>query len=206
MHTTGRYHNTDDTWDRIYDHPYNFTASNERGVELAEARVTIGSWEADAKILEVGNVLAHYPELDRLAGPRRIVDLFEQGEGVENIDVLDITGSFDGIIAISTLEHVGVDDGTGDPDRALAAITHLRRLLRLDGELFVTFPFGWNEALDAAWTDGQLGPAWDATWQRDGNGGWDEMTTTTPPGYGVTQPWAEAVWVGTFGPLVTRPS
>lgn len=200
----GHYLDPDGEWARIYDHPYNATALNERGVELAEAAVVIGSWEADGTVLEVGNVLSHYPDLDGLVGPRRIVDRFEVAPGVENIDVFDIRGTFDYIVSISTLEHVGVDDGRNDPESARDALSFLRSLLNEDGEMFVTFPYGWNRALDAS--ADSLGATWSAAWHRDGFGGWVPMHAGETPGYGVTQPWAEAVWVGTFGPLVTQPS
>lgn len=200
----GHYLDPEGEWARLYDHPYNTTKLNERGVELAEAVITVGSWEADASILEVGNVLSHYPDIDKLAGPRRIVDRFEEAPGVENIDVFDIRGRYDYIASISTLEHVGVDDGRSDPWFGLAALPFLRSLLREGGEMYVTFPYGWNSVLDRA--AASLDATWAAAWHRDGFGVWVPMKMTETPGYGETQPWAEAVWIGTFGPLVTQPS
>lgn len=96
-------------------------------------------------MLEVGNVLSHYV-------PRRhdVVDLYEQAEGVVNCDVLDITGGpYDLILSISTLEHVGFDEDVKDPEKPAAAVAKLRSLLAPGGELWVSFPLGYNADIDA---------------------------------------------------------
>lgn len=90
----------------------------------------------------------------------RVVDKYEQGEHIENIDVLDISGSHDLIVTISTLEHVGDDRGpkrgvTGHGEeqggsKAVAAIEHLRGCLAPGGSLLFTVPVGFNRALDEA--------------------------------------------------------
>lgn len=185
-----------------FDHPYNTTALNERAVELRmalEFLVMRHNWENRlGRTLEVGNVLSHYD----LSPGGRIVDRFEVAPGVENIDVFDIEGTYDTIVSISTIEHVGVDDGGGDPYLAIGALDRLRSLLAPGGRFFCTFPTGWNVVLDANLHHGFL--------TRDSlsshyfirhNGDWLETVDTFPLAYGVTQPWAEAVWVGEFGPL-----
>ena len=107
-------------------------------------------------ILEVGNVLSNYENsLSDYLGirPRRIVDKFEIAEGVENVDILDVSNSikYSGIVSISTVEHVG----QGDPsyifsekekncnlERPLEAIAKLFDLLDIGGEALISVPFG----------------------------------------------------------------
>lgn len=196
-----------------FDHPYNTTALNERAVELAMAREFL-LWRSTrgelGRCLEVGNVLSHYEDFIALPS-RRVVDRFEVAPGVENIDVFDIEGTYDTIISISTIEHVGVDDGRDYPGAALDAIHHLRTLLTPGGRFFCTFPTGWNAVLDHALNWGEIS-RWAATevyMARDGED-WVEYGANgrrgfTPRPYGQTQPWAEAVWIGEFAPLVTNP-
>ena len=197
-----------------FDHPYNTTALNERAVELAMVQqflIMRHNWEGRlGEVLEVGNVLSHYE--DSIALPsRRVVDRFEVASGVENIDVFDIEGTYDTIISISTIEHVGVDDGTGNPDGGWHASLHLRSLLAPGGRFFCTFPTGWNRRLDTFLTSGFVSrqSTSEAYMVRDGND-WRESIRNrqqgfTPRPYGQTQPWPEAVWIGEFAPLVTNP-
>ena len=65
-------------------------------------------------MLEVGNVLGHYVPVEHL-----VVDKYEQAPGVLNDDVadLDLGRQFDLVLAVSTLEHVGLDEETRDPDK-----------------------------------------------------------------------------------------
>lgn len=165
----------------LVDLPYNTTIRNERAVELAVAFDWLAGCDGDG--LEVGNVLGHYG----IAG-HRVVDLHEQAPGVENIDVFEIHGRFDWIVSISTVEHVGWDDGR-DPTGAAFAVTYLRSLLRPGGELLVTVPLGWNPPLDARLP---LGADVSACWERQADG-WT-ATDLTPVAYGPR--WANKVWVG----------
>lgn len=193
-----------------FDHPYNTTALNERAVELAMVQqflIMRHNWEGRlGEVLEVGNVLSHYEGSIALPS-RRVVDRFEVAPGVENIDVFDIEGTYDTIISISTIEHVGVDDGTDSPMGAFHAITHLRQRLAPGGRFFCTFPTGWNQRLDiflGAGTISRMALS-DQFFVRDGVN-WVERVRNPHDGfqpypYGVTQPWAEAVWVGEFAPL-----
>jgi hypothetical protein len=205
-----------------FDHPYNTTALNERAVELAMVHGFVLAREHDlyptpaaeagvlGRCLEVGNVLSHYEDYIVLP-PRRVVDRFEVAPGVENIDVFDIKGTYDTIISISTIEHVGVDDGRGYPGAALDAIFHLRSLLAPGGRFFCTFPTGWNSALDHSLNWGEISrlAVTEVYVARNGED-WGEYGANGrrgfyPRPYGLTQPWAEAVWIGEFAPLVTNP-
>ena len=93
---------------QLFDHPYNTTILNERAVEIPVVMAWLYRGDPLGDVLEVGNVLQHYGDV--LDVPtRRIVDRYETGPHVENLDVFDITGRYDTIITISTVEHVGWD-------------------------------------------------------------------------------------------------
>lgn len=159
-----------------FDAPYNTTILNERAVEIPIALRFLAEQEGAG--LEVGNVLGHYGVTGH-----RVVDLYEQADGVENIDVFDITGSYDWCVAISTLEHV--DDPVG-------AVAHLRGLAR---PLLVTAPLGYNPIFDTAIKAGSLEPVRDCVLIRHGSG-WVQRTRRTWRPYGATTAWADAVWIG----------
>lgn len=182
---------------------YNRAAENERAVEVPIAKNFLARRPKGGDILEVGNVLSHYD--DTLAQSRRIVDLYEQAHGVENIDLFDVGGSYDTIVAISTLEHVRwEEDGAGVtpweqqpyPEGPLLAVKHLRSLLRSSGALLVTLPFGQHPYLDGAILANGLDSDWEATLLRRPDGRW-----TAYEGGRLWRParelrWASAVWVG----------
>jgi SAM-dependent methyltransferase len=77
---------------------------------------------------------------------------------VLNRDVLDLgdLGSFELIVAISTLEHAGLDEHPAEHGKALDALRALRRLLAPDGRLVITVPAGYNPQLDSAIRLGQV--------------------------------------------------
>lgn len=135
-------------------HPYHYTWLNERAVEVPLALDALAEAGPGARVLEVGNVLSHYAP----AG-HTVVDKYERAPGVRNVDVVDIDlpGPFDLILAISTLEHVGLDEEVQDPGKPARAIAHLTALLAPGGRLWCTVPVGYNPALDEALRDGGLG-------------------------------------------------
>ena len=132
-----------------FHHRYNLTWLNERKVEIPIVNFEMQSIKGN--ILEVGNVLSHYCEINHL-----IIDKYEkQGAKVINLDVVDHTSEgYDGIISVSTVEHIGQDEGE-DPAKAIIAIQHMRELLKKGGRLFITFPLGYNTALDKWIMSGQ---------------------------------------------------
>ena len=134
-------------------HAYNYTWLNERAVEVPLAAAVLAE-AGDRRVLEVGNVLAHY-----LPVSHPVVDKYEQAPGVHNVDVVDIDlpGPFDLVLAISTLEHVGFDEEVRDPGKPARAIAHLASLLAPGGRLWCTFPVGYNPALDEGLRTGGLG-------------------------------------------------
>lgn len=125
-------------------HRYNYTWLNERAVETALTLEVLNA-HAGRDILEIGNVMSHY-------GPvaHRVVDKYEHAPGVLNADVAELAleERFDLIVAVSTLEHVGLDEEVLDPLKPGRAIGRLKALLKPGGRLWVTHPVGYNTDLD----------------------------------------------------------
>lgn len=166
-----------------FDHPYNSTRHNERAVEVA---VALDWLPGKGRGLEVGNVLGHYG-----ATGHRVIDLHEQAPGVDNLDVFDITGSYDWIVSISTVEHVRWDTEPRDVTAAAAALDHLAGLLAPGGVMLVTVPGGYHPHLDEHLATLPNG----CTYTRKGDG-WTRTRRPTFKPYGATTLWAESVWVG----------
>lgn len=125
-------------------HRYHYTWLNERAVEVALALEVLEE-HAGRDILEIGNVMSHYVPVDHL-----VVDKYERSAGVVNADVGDLVldERFDLILAVSTLEHVGLDEPILDPQKPGRAIGRLKALLKPGGHLLVTHPVGYNPDLD----------------------------------------------------------
>jgi SAM-dependent methyltransferase len=168
-----------------FDHDYNTTLLNERAVEIAVAL----QFDRSGEGLEVGNVLGHYG----LHG-HRVVDQFERGPGVENIDVFDIAGGYDWIISISTIEHVRWDVEPRDPSAAGRAIDHLASLLNPGGRMLITVPAGYHPTIDEHLATG-AGATRCCTLVRDRET-WRQTKALTFKPYGATTKWAESVWIG----------
>ena len=184
----------------LTDHPYNTTAANERAVELS----IVGAWTdraiPDTARLEVGNVLAHYPDL-RHGGT--VVDRHEIAPGVINADVFDIgteacpCDPFEEIISISTLEHVRWDEVPREAGGSVAAIHHVHNLLAPGGRMLITIPTGCNPPLDEWLAADRTGATHVRTMRRQGSGWVEEEGPLILP-YAFSTQWAEAVWIGEF--------
>jgi SAM-dependent methyltransferase len=155
-------------------HRYKRTWLTERAIEVPVLQAMVDR-QAGARVLEVGNVLAHYRRQTHL-----VVDKYEQAPGVVNRDVLELDGlgQFDLIVSISTLEHVGWDEAPRDPDKAARAVSALRTLLAPGGRLVLTVPVGYNAAFDAALREGAIPLSATAALRRVGGGTrWREVAT-----------------------------
>jgi hypothetical protein len=137
---------------------YNRTALNERAVEVPILQEIIAQHRG-REILEVGNVLSHY-----FPARHTIVDKYESGEGVVNEDICIYASgkSFDLIISISTLEHVGFDETPRRPENCILAVTNIRRLLAPGGQAWITIPAGYNPFIDECLRKGTI--AFDASY------------------------------------------
>lgn len=129
-------------------HRRNYTWTNERCVELPivlQAINELRSAEPNARVLEVGNVLSHYVEVDHT-----VVDKYEEGAGVINKDIVGYQGEhrFDLIVSISTIEHIGWDCGEKQANKIPQAIDSLMANLAAGGRFLVTMPLGFNTFLD----------------------------------------------------------
>lgn len=192
-----------------FDHIYNSTYFNERGVEIAVAQHWLNEyyWNEDmpGDALEVGNVTSHYD----LTWVHHVVDKYEPGQRwfpnlVKNLDVFDIKGEYSLIMSISTLEHVGYDPPENvDVTATSRAIDHLRSLLFSYGRLCVTMPYQrpdldfarFDTIRDQTYIRQLTGKGWETNWIPV-----DQVPDDCPP-YGTPTPWANAVWVAEFGPL-----
>jgi SAM-dependent methyltransferase len=101
---------------------------------------------SNKRILEVGDVLAHY-----YSANWDILDKYERGKGIINEDIIDFKPSkkYDLIISISTLEHVGFNEEIKDPTKTLKAINNLKKnCLNVGGKCIITMPIGYNPHMD----------------------------------------------------------
>lgn len=126
-------------------HDYNKAWTCERTVEVPVAARQLARC-AGGRILEVGNVLAHY-----LPVRHEVVDKYEVAPGVTNLDVVElpVEPRYDLILSLSTLEHVGWDEAERDDQKILVALDRLKRCLRPGGVLLVSLPLNYNHNMDA---------------------------------------------------------
>jgi SAM-dependent methyltransferase len=137
---------------RYLIHRYNSSWRSERVVEVPIVW-SIVQRSRGRRVLEVGNVLAHYFPVahDR-------VDKYERAPGVINQDIVDYrpASPYDLIVSISTLEHVGWDETPRDPAKVLRALDNLARLTAPGGRIVVTLPMAYNPNVDAFLRDGRI--------------------------------------------------
>lgn len=164
---------------------YNSTWLNERAVEVPLAAAVLAGTDSSARVLEVGNVMAHYQPITHT-----VVDRYEKASGVHNVDVVDIDlpGFFDLILAVSTLEHVGFDEEIRDPGKPARAIAHLTSLLAPGGRLWCTIPVGYNSDLQEGLREGRLGFTRLTALRRTGPANrWEEIPVDDV--WGITYDW-----------------
>ena len=133
-------------------HFYNKTWKNERGVEVPIFQEILLRHQGK-RILEIGNVLAHYFQIDH-----DVVDKYEVALGVINQDIVEYvpTQKYDLIVSVSTLEHVGWDEQPQEPAKLLQAIDHLRTAcLAPLGTIVASLPIGYNGYFDALLASGK---------------------------------------------------
>jgi hypothetical protein len=176
-------------------HKYNTTWRNERAVELSAAKRFLHD-HPKGSLLEFGNVLAHY----ELGAPDIVVDLYEKGPRVTNVDIIDFQSDtkFDSIISISTIEHVGWDEAPQSSTKTKLALDRLISLLSPDGVLFITAPTGHNPYLDEIIRDGIPTMVRQSFLVRDGFE-WTAQDEFVAISYGSKGPGAASVWIAEIG-------
>jgi hypothetical protein len=127
----------------------NAVFATERTIELPLAIKQV--LKSRGCILEVGNVLTQYFKF-----PHAVIDKYEAGRGVTNIDIVDFVPEkqYDLVVSISTLEHVGFDEEDKDSQKVLKALDKLFSVTRDNGIIFVSVPLGHNPNLDSYLRDG----------------------------------------------------
>jgi len=135
-----------------YYHKYNITWRNERAVEIPIVMSMLENPQGK-RILEVGNVLSHYTRVGW-----EIIDKYEKRDGVQNVDVIDFIrpNTYDLILSISTIEHVGLDDYPPNPEKIQHVLDVMKNNLKKGGVLIVTCPIGYNPLLDKLIADNVL--------------------------------------------------
>lgn len=183
---------------RYFVHPYNATWRNERCVEIALAAHFLAE-RRPARVLELGNVLSYYGR-----DGHDVVDKYERSPGVRNMDLLDLDPgterAHDAFVSISTLEHIGWDESPRDPAKVVRAWRKIEALNQGNKDaVFITFPLGYNDALDAAVRDGVIRFQKTACLVRSGPGTeWREAPLAQGLGkrYASLYPAANALLVG----------
>lgn len=183
---------------QLFYHAYNMTWASERCVE-----VPIGRWYVRAfqgrRILEVGNVLAHYGAIQH-----RVLDKFERGPGIINEDIVDFhpPEPLDLIVSISTFEHIGFDDESELPSssKIQAAIAACRKMLAPEGTLAMTIPIGYNPDLDDLIKQSKLGAAARYFLKRTGKTEWEPCgeDEALRHKYKTPYPYANSIMVAEF--------
>jgi hypothetical protein len=133
---------------KYFRHNFNLAYANERTIEIAIIKDFLKILGKNAKILEVGNVLANYGFRNT---SRDVLDKYDPALHVFNEDVINFKPleKYAAIISISTLEHVGWDEDIRDPMKIISAVRNLKEnCLAPSGRMLVTIPIGYNTYFD----------------------------------------------------------
>lgn len=159
---------------RYFIHPYNFTWENERMVEIPIVmEIANRCRKMGGEILEIGNVLPHYYSVDH-----DIVDKHERGHRVINSDwlVFETPKRYDLIVSISTLEHIGIDDGFPSLEKSRNAIEKINYFLKVGGRAVITIPLSQNPAFDYLIAKAELKLYGCRFLKKSGLANWQEIT------------------------------
>lgn len=177
-------------------HRHNLTWRNERAVEIPIVLSFVENYR-DMRILEVGNVLSRYTWANW-----DIVDKYESETSVRNVDVVDFCrpDTYDLIVSISTIEHIGYDDDIKDSVKNENAIKVLKANLRKGGLLIVTCPIGYNLFLDAKLANNVFGFTEEHFLVRIGLTLWmeSEKKEALAKKYDSPYPHANALFIGVY--------
>lgn len=127
---------------------YNLSWRNERAVEIPIFQRLVRE-NIKANILEVGCVLKWYKSSPK--SNWTILDKFEKFGSTINLDIINYKPrtKFDLILSISTIEHIGLEDGSSKKNKVIKAINHLiTNCLSKKGKIIFSIPIGYNKYLD----------------------------------------------------------
>lgn len=112
------------------DKPHNATRDNERGVELALAKLFMDQYP---DLTEIGAVTPYY-----YPATHEVIDLTDPHPRAKNIDASGMDVKERNILAISTVEHFGKG----------RAIPFIEDVILHAHKYLITFPLGYNDELD----------------------------------------------------------
>ena len=128
-----------------FHHPCTF--NSDRTVEISLGRSFLEEAKPGTRILEIGNVLSNF-----FPFTHDVLDKYEKANrpGYFQEDIVDFKpdGSYDRIISISTLEHVGIDEDKYEPEKVLVALRRMKDFLAPGGIMMFTAPLGYSRCLD----------------------------------------------------------
>jgi len=184
-----------------FRHRYNLTWLNERTVEIPLAYHAVSQFPAK-RVLEIGHVLSHY-----FTGlEHSVVDKYEKSSDprVLQSDAHDFKSdnTYDLIISLSTLEHVGWDETPLDLEKVIATIRHLERLLAPGGAFIFTVPAGYHPTLLQDLLSNKVERLHLFALQRiSANNMWKQASASahTRTKFGAPYPFANAIILGVVG-------
>ena len=175
-------------------HEYHTTWKNERAVVIPIVWDIVKRYQEQGKrILEVGNVLSYYFQVNH-----DILDKYEIIDGVINEDVVDFNppNQYDLIVTIFTLSWL--DKTPRDLMKFMRAIENLNRLLAEDGQMVIVHDLGYNHEMDKLLENGTLQLHEQHYLKRMSNHRWQQVTWEDVKDleYDMSVPTANGVIVG----------
>jgi len=138
--------NLDKNYFRINDcvfpyckHAYNFSAKNERTVEVPLGGFFIENFGFN--IIEVGAVLCYYGYKHT-----EIIDISDPHERVTKANALDIDYTGKNVVSISTIEHLNKSEFENNNDND--CIKLLEKIISESENYLITWPLGYASQLD----------------------------------------------------------
>jgi len=185
----------------MFYHPYNFTWTKERAVEIPIAVMSIMENGPNANVLEVGNVLANY-----FPKTWDIIDKYEMAEGVinEDIETFRPVEKYDKIVAVSTFEHIGFDSEPNPEYTGIKiqnAFNNLRdNCLAEHGQIVITTPMGYNPYMDEIAIYNHLGFTKCSFLKRISKNEWKQVDAeeASKCKYGEPYSFANCIFVGEY--------
>jgi hypothetical protein len=126
-------------------HFYNKTYENERIIEIPIVLELMDQYKINI-YYELGNVLFNYG----IKG-HPVIDKYDNNDNIikQDITTFKPLKKLNNLVSISTLEHIGWDEGEKNYSKVSIAFNNILNSLLLPGGIFIfTFPVGYNPYLD----------------------------------------------------------